>query len=59
MTLKESKRKYDDEEDRVSTAMSKQRQPFDDYNDDDSDDGRDDIGGGGLFRGGIRSATPL
>jgi hypothetical protein len=59
MTLKESKRKYDDEEDRVSTAMSKQRQPFDDYNDDDSDDGRDDIGGGGLFRGGICSATLL
>jgi hypothetical protein len=42
MALKESKRKCDDEEDRVSRATLKRRWPFGDYNDDDSDDSDDD-----------------
>jgi hypothetical protein len=36
MASKESKRKYDHKEDRVSTATSKRRRPFGDYKDDDS-----------------------
>jgi hypothetical protein len=42
LASKESKRKYNDEEDRVSTAMSNRQRPFGDYNDDDSDDSDDD-----------------
>jgi hypothetical protein len=42
MASKESKHRYDDEEDRVSMATSKRRWPFDDYNDDDGDDNDDD-----------------
>jgi hypothetical protein len=34
MALKESKHKYDDEEDQVSIATSKRRRPFGDYNGD-------------------------
>jgi hypothetical protein len=36
MASKDSKRKYDNEEDRVSTATSKGRRPFDDDSNDDS-----------------------
>jgi hypothetical protein len=42
MASKENKCKYDDEEDRVSTATSKRQRPFSDYNDDDDSDNNDD-----------------
>jgi hypothetical protein len=41
MASNESKRKYDDKEDRVSRVTSKRRRSFDNYNDDDGDNNDD------------------
>jgi hypothetical protein len=41
MASNESKRKYDDKEDRVSRVTSKRRRSFGNYNDDDGDNNDD------------------